>query len=280
MACPGRSTSGDRRNAGVELEVVRERGLLSFQSDRGFAGCSEPLLRRLCQSQHWRQPEMLENLDAEHQWAVTAMLNWDKTLVPDEVVDNVVRRHQAERATPDLDDRDLEELVRDTMLAGDQDDALRELTRRRTTVTASSLRPSVYTMYKNVVAVLPADEWAKCDKLRKQKEKRMNAERKRAEKAYERSYAKLTGTIDERMRGLLPVTPVIRVWTDAKNGRWRLSFNNDVVHVGRSISWTLIGQTAAATEVVRQCWMWRERHDGIATPADLDKRITEVLPAD
>ena len=95
------------KNAGIELEVVQKRGLLSFQTEHAFAGCSERLLRRISQRLGWKHPETNENFDAEHKWAVTEMLNWDKTLIPDEVVENVRRRHQAERTTPDVDDQDL-----------------------------------------------------------------------------------------------------------------------------------------------------------------------------
>ena len=254
---------------------------MTFHCDHGFAGCSEPLLRRLCQSLHYKHPENHDvNLDAEHQWAITAMLHWDKTLIPEEVVENVVRRHQSEKTTPELDDQDLEEIVRDTMLAGDQDDALRELTRRRTTVQASTLRAPVVKMYDKVVAVLPESEWTKYAPHRKRKEKTREAQRKQALKTYERSYAELAASVDDRMRALLPAAPAIRVWTDAKNGRWRLSFNNDVVHAGRSISWTLIGQSAAAAEVVRQCWLWRDRYDGISAPSDLEDRLKKSFPAD
>ena len=274
----GRAVNGSTSNMGVELEVLQQQKLLRFLTDQGFSGCSEPLLRRLHKHMGWTTPQPSQKFDAEHHWAISCMLNFDNTLILDEVVDSVVRRHQAERTVPDADDDELEAIIRDTMLVGDQDDALKELSKRRTPVTAKAVRGNVEDMYKNVARGIPAARWKKGEPSRKNKEKLAEQNRKAAVKAYDRKYDVLAENVDDRLRALLPATSSsIRVFTDHKNGRWRLSFNNDVVHVGRSISWTMVGQEQAAVEAVRQCWSWHETFQGAAPPVNLDERLRKAF---
>ena len=54
--------------------------------------------------------------DAGHQLAIAAMMNVDNTLVEEDVVLRVLARHETEKWMPEADDKDLEAVVRDTLL--------------------------------------------------------------------------------------------------------------------------------------------------------------------
>eukprot|EP00913_Durusdinium_trenchii_P031666 g29652.t2 len=90
-------------------------------------------------------------------------------LTEEEVVQKICFRSQVEKNTPDIDDPELEQVVRDTLLVGEQDQAL---TRRRGNLTAKTLRPKVRQMYQ--VAAKGVKAWS--DKAnveaRKAKEKK------------------------------------------------------------------------------------------------------------
>ena len=159
-------------------------------------------------------------------------------------------RSQVEKNTPDIDDPELEQVVRDTLLVGEQDQALRELTRRRGNLTAKTLRPKVRQMYQ--VSAKGVKAWS--DKAnveaRKAKEKKEVADGLTFQKNIERVYAKLKVPVDVQMKALLPAA--VRAWSDQKNGRWKLTYKGLHVQFGRSISWTSIGHGRAAAECVRQ----------------------------
>ena len=115
---------------------------LQFEQGHRFADqadcwpCGVPLQSRLCWN--WRSVgaqtvpaygmEYLERswrVNENHHLAVTAMLNIDPGLTLEEVVCRVCHRSEAEKWTPEAGDKELEAVVRDTLLTGDQDKALK-----------------------------------------------------------------------------------------------------------------------------------------------------------
>ena len=226
----------------------------------------------------WTIPEMVPGLEAEHQLAISGMMHVDPTLILEEVTQKVVHRHEAERWCPDVDDEDLEVVVRENLLQGEQDEALRELTRRKSNVTAASIKSDVKKSYQKSSEAVDPGRWRAADARRRAKEKDAENRAKQNGKMFDRVYNKLSSSIDERMRVLLP--PVVNVYTDPKNGRWRMNYRNAVIQVARSISWTMIGERTAACEVVRQAWSWAEQHEGSAAPDNLETKLDMLAKND
>ena len=214
--------------------------------------------------------------EAGHQLAVAAMLNVDNSLIEEEVVMRVVARHETEKWMPEVDDKDLEAVVRDTLLIGEQDEALKELSKRRSTISAQALRPKVSTMYKKAVQDLDKDHWKKGHEARRAKTKEEDNKSKAFTKAYDRVYAKLNSTVDERVKSMLPST--VGIYTDQGNGRWKISFRTAAVQMARSISWTQVGQSAAARVCILQGWSWVEVHEGREAPGNLQERLQKAFP--
>ena len=247
-------------------------GLLDFHADHGFAGCSEALLRRLCQHMGWTATRSRAGMDAGHQLAVAAMLNMDNTLVEEEVVHRILGRHETDKWMPEVEDKDLEAVVRDTLLVGEQDEALRELSKRRSTVSAKALRPKVATMYKQAIQDLEKDFWKAGQEARRKKTQAAEKDGKKQKTQYDRVYNKLSATVDEKVKGMVPGN--VHIWTDPKNGRWKVSYKTDVVKITRSISWTQVGENVAGKACVTQAWAWVEHHEGREPPGNLEERLS------
>ena len=128
----GRTTRGCALNRGVVLEVnSRCKNLLEFQALQGFARLSEATIRKVCEEMKWTISASPTGADEDHHLAVVGMLNLDTSLTEEEVVQRILHRQESDKLTPEADDQELEMIVRDTLLSGEQDQALKELTRRR-----------------------------------------------------------------------------------------------------------------------------------------------------
>ncbi|CAE7767164.1 Cdk12 [Symbiodinium sp. CCMP2592] len=181
-----RSTQGSHLNNGIVFLVDKKMGTLDFHAEQG--------------------------VDAGHQLAVAAMLNMDNSLVEEDVVQRILARHQTDKWMPEVDDKDLEAVVRDTLLIGEQD--------------------KVCTMYKNAVSDLDKDFWKAGQDTRRRKTQKAEKDSKKLKQQYDRVYAKLNATTDELVKSMVPDT--VQVWTDPKNGRWKVSYKTAVVGHGWS----------------------------------------------
>ena len=191
----GRTTRGCALNRGVVLEVnSRRKNLLEFQALQGFARLSEATIRKVCEEMKWTISASPTGADEDHHLAVVGMLNLDTSLTEEEVVQRILHRQESDKLTPEADDQELEMIVRDTLLSGEQDQALKELTRRRTTVAAKSLRPKVQKMYQR--AAMDVKGWLdkKAVEARKLKEKSVTGDAKAFDKNIERVYAQLNAS--------------------------------------------------------------------------------------
>ena len=271
----GRTTRGCSLNRGVVLEVKSQcTNLLEFQALQGFAGLSETTIRKVCEEMKWTISASPTGTDEDHHLAVVGMLNLDTSLTEEEVVQRVLHRQETEKLTPEADDHELEMIVRDTLLYGEQDQALKELTNRRTTVTARTLRPKVQQMYQRAAKDVKGWLDKKAVEARKSKDKSETGNTKAFDKNIERVYAQLDASVDEKMKALLPIN--VRAWSDEKNGRWKLTYKGKYAQYGRSISWTSIGHSRAAVECVRQGWDWLDLHEGLTMPETVESKLKKL----
>ena len=157
-------------------------------------------------------------------------------------------------------------------MIGEQDEALKELTRRRrSTVLAKVLRPKV--VYKKAIEDHNKDHWKRGQEARKKDAEKTSS----ANKAYDRVYTKLNSAVAERVKSMFPGS--VGIYTDPPNGRWKLSYRTPAVHMTRSISWTQVGQANAARACVQQAWAWVEAHEGRDPPASLQERLCKAFPS-
>ena len=68
----------------------------------------------------------------------------------------------------------------------------------------------------------------------------------------------------------------LHVLTDAKNGRWRITWKSAEATEQRSISWTSVGAKLAAEEVLTQAWNWSVTHRGEAMTEHAKKVLAEL----
>ena len=120
------------------------------------------------------------------------------SLTEEEVVQRILHRTQTEKLAPEADDHELEMIVRDTLLFGEQDQALKELTRRRTAVTARNFRPKVQQMYQRAAKDVKGWLDKKAVEARESKDKSETGNTKASDKNIEKVYAQLNASMDEK----------------------------------------------------------------------------------
>ena len=123
---------GERRPLGITFKVEVKRPLLVHQEQNGFAGVPEWALRRLAASKGWTFDSDEPGHEEDDRLAIACMLSLDASLTKEEVVGRLLNRQEA-ATWGEGAGVDLEEVIRDTMLAADQDQALQQLAKRRAT---------------------------------------------------------------------------------------------------------------------------------------------------
>mgnify|MGYP001100774451 CR=1 FL=1 len=66
------------------------------------------------------------------------------------------------------------------------------------------------------------------------------------------------------------------VWTDDKNGRWRIRYTCPAFPK-RSISWTELGSSKAAGVALQQLWEWAGEFDGLDMPEYITACLLELF---
>lgn len=267
---PGLVSLGETKALGVVFRVQARRSLLNHHQQFGFAGVPEWGLRRLAEVKGW--PAEAEAQAAEHEeddrLAVVCLLSLEATLTKDEVVDRLLFRQDTATWAAEAGDLDLTEVVRDTMLAADQDVALQQIAKRKASHdTAVEIRKRVSRTFESVAKTFASrPEYKKAAAVRKAKEKQLQQKQKEHAAAIKRCYAVLSSDIDKAVKVAVPAA--VRVYRDDYNGRWRLTYSSSWAYATRSISWTAVGSKNAAAEVVRQGWLWAESFDGTGMPEE------------
>lgn len=80
----------------------------------------------------------------------------------------------------------------------------------------------------------------------------MKAQAKALESRYRRLFSNPSANADDYVRACLP--PNASAYTDTFNGRWRLTYKCGGTKLCRSISWTAIGDRAAAVKALTALW--------------------------
>ena len=79
---------------------------------------------------------------------------------------------------------------------------------------------------------------------------------------------------DAELKRLAPPQGV--VWTDPKNGRWRVRYEGKAA-ARRSISWTLATSPKACAVALQQLWDWAMEFDGMMIPPGTASGIQQLL---
>ena len=253
---------------GVVFRVQARRSLLEHHQQFGFAGVPEWGLRRLAEVKGWPAEVEATGHDEDNRLAVVCLLSLEPTLTREDVVDRLLFRQDVASWSSEVDELDLIEVVRDTMLAADQDVALQQIAKRKAArETAVEIRRRVSQTFEAVAKTFASrPEYKKAAGARKAKEKQIQQRQKDHAAAIKRCYATLSSDIDEAVKVGVPAA--VRVYRDDYNGRWRLTYSTSWAHATRSISWTAVGSKNAAAEALRQGWLWSETFDGLPMPEE------------
>jgi histidinol phosphatase-like enzyme len=148
------------------------------------------------------------------------------------------------------------------MLAADQEKALAQLAKKKAARrSAAQVRQQVSKTFEHITKSMTGPSFKKAVAARKEKEKLLAAAAKQRSADIKRVYADIGNNVDRAVK--LGVPGNVRVWTDDKNGRWKLTYSTVFASAARSVSWTAIGQKRAAAEAVRQGWSWASTFEGI-----------------
>ena len=257
------------------FRVVAKRPLLQHHEQYGFAGVSGAALRKLGLSKGWLDEATDTGHDEDDRLAISCLLSLDPTLTKEEVMGRSLHRNEAsswgEGAAVDL-----EEVVRDTMLAADQDQALRQLaTRKASQQTALEVRKRGSKTYDHVCKSFASRPAFKAGQTaRKKKEKQAEKSAKEAVAAIARHYDNVDANVDDVVKATQPLA--VRVYRDDRNGRWKVSYSTVWAYSARSISWTAVGSKKAEAEAVRQGWKWAEVFEGLEMPEEAVKILKKL----
>ncbi|CAE7769924.1 unnamed protein product [Symbiodinium sp. CCMP2592] len=259
---------GETRAMGVVFRVQARCSLLQHHEKFGFAGVPEWGLRRLAEVKGWPAEAEETGHEEDDRLAVVCLLSLQPTLTKDDVVNRLLFRQDVASWSGEFGELDLTEVVRDTMLAADQDVALQQLAKRKAArETAVEIRKRVSRTFEAVAKTFASrPEYKKAAAARKAKEKQASQQQKDHAAAIKRCYAALSSDIDKVVKVGVPTA--VRVYRDDYNGRWRLTYRTVWAQVTRSISWTAVGSRNAAAEAVRQGWQWAETFDGLPMPEE------------
>ena len=249
------------------FRVLAKRPLLQHHEQYGFAGVSEASLRQLGSSKGWLAEATDTGHDEDDRLTIACLLSLDPTLTKEEVMGRLLNRNEAS-AWGEGAAVDLEEVVRDTMLAADQDQALRQLaTKRATQQSAVDVRKRSSKTFDHVCKVFASRPAFKAGQAaRKKKEKKAEKAAKEKAVAIARHYDNVDDNVDLVVRTSQPFA--VRVYRDDKNGRWKLTYSSFWAQASRSISWTAVGSKAAGAEAVRQGWKWAEIYEGLEVSSE------------
>lgn len=253
---------GERRPLGITFKVEAKRPLLVHQEQSGFAGVPEWALRRLAASKGWTFDSDEPGHEEDDRLAIACMLSLDASLTKEEVVGRLLNRQEA-ATWGEGAGVDLEEVIRDTMLAADQDQALQQLAKRRATQqSAADVRKRGIRTFEHVSKTFARrPPFKAAQAARKEKEKREAKAARDKATAVKRCYADCNENIDRAVQVCLPGH--VRAYRDDLNGRWKLSYSARWAHASRSISWTAVGSKRAGSEVIRQAWKWADTFEGL-----------------
>jgi hypothetical protein len=118
---------------------------------------------------------------------------------------------------------------------------------------------------------LKVDKQKEGDAIRKTMAKDMEAQAKALESRYRRLFSNPSANADDYVKACLP--PNASAYTDTFNGRWRLTYKCGGTKLCRSISWTVIGDRAAAAKALTALWSWAVSYEGCKMPDGVERAI-------
>ena len=274
----GLRSLGDSRPLGVALRVQARRSLLSHHEVHGFAGVPEWSLRRLAETKKWPVAAQEPGHDEDDRLTIVCLLSLDPSLVKEDIVGRLLNRQEAAPWTFEDGGIDLESLVRDTMLATEQEQALKQLAKRQGGQrSAKEVRTKVSQTYEHVAKTFAGrPDYKKAQARRKEKEKQAEKEQRARAAAVKRIYDDVDNNVDRALKAATPHG--VRITTDEGNGRWKLAYSTAWAFATRSISWTAVGSKPAGAAALEQCWEWAETFAGI-TMSDEAATILKKLKA-
>ncbi|CAE7373278.1 unnamed protein product [Symbiodinium sp. CCMP2592] len=221
------------------------------------------LLHKMHGAKKWPVSVQEAGHEEDDRLAIVCLLSLDPSLVKEEVVGRLLSRQEAAPWSIDTG-IDLEELVRDTMLAADQEQALKHLANKKAgQASAKDVRKRASHTYEHVAKTFAGrPEYKKFQAQRKEKEKKAVQEQKARAAEAKRVYDDVNVDVDRVLKAAVP--PGVRVYTDDRNGRWSLTYSTAWAFATRSISWTQVGSKPAGRAAVEQSWDWAETFAGLA----------------
>ena len=238
--------------------------LTQYHIERAFSGLSEFVLRCIYKDHGLDEPALADTEEVIPSLQVDLLVHFVKDLGEEKALSMVLRAAAEVTGLDEEAEAPTLEQLRDTVQIQEQSkitDA--QVTAKKKKQTDADRRTSLQQRFiESKTRISPG--W----KLPMKPKKVTVAA---AKKAAARVYADLDKSVDDFLR--LHKPPLGAVWTDHKNGRWRISYDK---LVSRSMSWTKMNDKVAACVSIRQFWDWALEYDALRTPDHIEKILADA----
>lgn len=272
-------SEGAQASAGFVLRVSpKPLTIQQHLMQTGFANISEDAMKKLYVEWDIDEPTMTEAAKEDVSLALSMgmLCNLDKKISEDEAVKRVLKYRFDDENWSTCPKVDLE-FMRDTILEGDREKISKVLEKDEVKITKrqaarQKFATAARTLYNERRTTSTSGTAKASATTRKPTEKQVQAATAKIKAQGVRVYAALSSDSDATLKKELP--PGVSVWTDEKNGRWKVRYA-DLPDCRRSISWTHVGGELAGLICLKQAWDWAECYAGAKTLAHLAAAFAE-----
>ena len=241
--------------------------LLDHLVSTGFAGVSEANLRNLYEDNAWAEPPVVPESadDVSMALSVHLICQLQPELTAQQALAIMLENKFADEEFVELPEM-TDEFMRDVILSNE----VHKLKEAHNTMTAKhKSRYDAVVKHRNAVnACFSASQSALGKAVPTTIGKKLTPAA--LIKQTERLYAAIGKDADKALMDQAPSEASI--WTDVKNGRWRLAYSKQ--HVKRSVPWTNVGEKVASVVALKQLWEWHETFSGSEIPTQLVQLFT------
>jgi hypothetical protein len=255
-----------RQPRGIALQQLGAPcSLEEYHTRRGWVGLSEATLRCVFDEYDIALPMATDEggSDMELSLAIHLACHFDPDIKVQALLANVLKQQFSGSDSTEFDDLDFDWL-RDTSLENDARH-IEKVVKEHATLEAKS-KSTINKKIEQVKANFARSTGTKEPRrVPKMKEAKVAA-------LADRLYAQLSSSADQLLRAACPEDSGI--WADPLNGRWRVSFKP--LGQQRSISWTKVGEKAAACVALGWLWGLKHQYDGTKVPAETEAMLRKA----
>ena len=251
------------------LESVLEHHIIN-----GFRNLGEAILKRMFDDMELVMPAGVEKEEQnpKDDYRMMMMLTLDPSLTEEQALDRLLAENDLDE---DCADDGLLDIDRDLVVDGIEpkdlvkfeDEQAKQMAQEDNKSKRDGVSKRVKKLKQSYAKIKPCidPDWVKA-----KKHKAPTAKALAKKKA--RIYEGLDKSKDKALRDHMP--PKSAVFTDEKNGRWRIAYQG-TTH-SRSVSWTVVGQQVAFGVALDQLWSWAFEASALEAPDEVKSVLQDM----